>query len=79
MNPKPETFLSAKQLAHELRDQWGYEFGYWACREMIAAMATAGYEVVRGYNVKATDARKFILANPQWKPWSKKSLTLKLS
>lgn len=73
---KPEPFLSAKTLAHELHDQWGYDFGYWACREMIAAMALAGYEVVRGYNVKASDARKFILANPQWKPWSTKPRAL---
>jgi hypothetical protein len=74
--PRPEAFLSAKTLAHELRDQWGYEFRIKSCRQMIAAMALAGYEVVRGYNVKASDARKFILANPHWKPWSMKPRTL---
>jgi hypothetical protein len=69
--PKPEPFVSPKQLGDALEALGVSPYQLHGCRRLVRSMRKAGYQVIRGYSVRATDAHDFLIKNPDWRAFSK--------
>jgi len=67
-----EKFVPPKELYREL-DRFGViPRCYFTALKLVASMRLHGMPVMGRHNVRPSDAYSFMLANPDWKPWTRK-------
>jgi hypothetical protein len=72
MTSKPEPFVPPKELGEALAAHGILGFRQRACWPLVRAVKADGVPVVRGKFVRASEAAAWLLAHPDWKPFSTK-------
>lgn len=67
-----ERFIRAKELRYALESFGIPLMPLKRAEHLIAAMRKHGMPVLSAHMVRPSDAYAFLLANPEWKPYSKK-------
>lgn len=70
---KPEPFLPPKELGDALASLGHVGYDLIPCRKLVRAARSAGYPVARKKYIRASDAAAFLVAHPDWSPYSKKT------
>ena len=69
-NPKPEKFLTPKELPDALDAIGCTGFNQRACRMLVRAMLDSGAPIMRKKYARPTDAAAWLIAHPSWRPWA---------
>lgn len=70
---KQEPFLPPKELGDALAALGHVGFDLIHSRKLVRAARAAGYPIARKKYIRASDAAAFLVAHPDWSPYSKKS------
>ena len=74
MSQADERYLTPGELAMRLTEMGIQGMGEErACRKLINAMRSSGAPVVLHRQVRATDAHAWLIANPEWRPFSNRT------
>jgi hypothetical protein len=68
-HPKPEKFLSPKELPDALDAIGCAGWDQRACRVLVRSMRADGAPIMRNKYARASDAGAWLLANPTWRPY----------
>lgn len=68
--PKPEPYLPPKELADALEHQGIVGFDARACRQLLRVLRADGVAIVRRKYVRASDAAAWLVAHPDWTPYT---------
>lgn len=72
MTTKPEPYLPPKELGDALVSQGIHGFDQRACRKLVNAAKASGIPVVRRKYARASDCAAWLLAHPDWSPYTAK-------
>lgn len=70
---KPEDYLPPKELSDALAAQGLPGWDLRACRRLVVAMRADGAAVVRRKYVRASAAAEWLIAHPDWTPYTTKA------